>query len=308
VRWELTGYAISMSKLMTQRAVFFMLFRCLGVLVCALSVAGSAHGAPPVPVAIPAASLSTSPGPLTGLIFNPKGRGPHPAVVMLHGCGGAYGRSGVLNPRHQMWGEYLSGHGYLVLMLDSFTSRGIRELCTQRYSDRTLTEADRVSDARAALAFLLRRANVIENRVGLLGWSLGGGGVLATISATRADNQGYAAAVAFYPGCTVKSKSPEQFRPYAPLLVLIGEADDWTPAAPCKRLAAAVAARGEPMRIVTYDHAYHGFDSPGRADRRVRTDVPNGVQPGRGVTVASHPEAREDAKNRVLQFFAEHLN
>ena len=40
---------------------------------------------------------------------------------------------------------------------------------------------------------------------------------------------------------------------------------------------------------------------------RVRTEVPNGVNPGKGVTTGPNPAAREDAKKRVLQFFRTHL-
>jgi len=38
----------------------------------------------------------------SAFVFSPQGAGPHPAVVMLHGCGGAYGKDGKLNARHQM--------------------------------------------------------------------------------------------------------------------------------------------------------------------------------------------------------------
>jgi dienelactone hydrolase len=91
------------------------------------------------------------------------------------------------------------------------------------------------------------------------------------------------------------------------LLVLIGEADDWTPAAPCKALAASVAARGEPMQIVTYPDTYHDFDNPALKAKHLREDVPNGVSPGAGVTTAPNPEAREDAKRRAVLFLAEQL-
>ena len=90
-------------------------------------------------------------------------------------------------------------------------------------------------------------------------------------------------------------------------MLLIGDADDWTPAAPCKALAATVAARGEPMHIVTYADTYHDFDSPALTTKRVRKDVPNGVNPGAGVTTAPNPEAREDAKLRVKAFLADNL-
>ena len=192
-------------------------------------------------------------------------------------------------------------------MLDSFSSRGIRQLCTQKFADRTLKEADRVGDAYAALAFLRMQHGVDRRPIGLLGWSHGGGSVLATITKPPQHGEGFAAAVSFYPGCTRRSRQSGTFHPSAPLLVLIGEADDWTPAEPCKTLAAAVAKRGEPMQIVTYADTYHDFDNPALTRKRVRREVPNGVNPGQGTTTAPNPEAREDAKRRVNAFFAEHL-
>lgn len=251
-------------------------------------------------VEIPGGTLSSSPDPLLSTVFVPAGGGEHPAVVMMHGCGGAYARDGSLNPRHQMWGEYLAEQGYLALMLDSFTSRGVKELCTQKSSERTLKQRDRVGDAYAALAYLRGRPDVDANRVALLGWSHGAGTVLEAMGTPTVGGPGFAAAIAFYPSC--RAKQAALFHPNAPLLVLIGEADDWTPAVSCVALTESVAARGESMRIVTYPGTYHDFDNPGLKALRVRRDVPNGVRPGRGVTVAPNPKAREDAKKRVLEF------
>ncbi len=131
--------------------------------------------------------------------------------------------------------------------------------------------------------------------------------MLATLAAKPRAGRGYAAAIAFYPGCTAHARAAESFHPYAPLLILIGAADDWTSAAPCESLTAAVAARGEPMHIVVYPETYHDFDNPGITHRSLRKDVPNGVHPGLGVTVAPNAQAREDAKQRVLAFLAENL-
>jgi dienelactone hydrolase len=225
---------------------------------------------------------------------------------MLHGCGGAYDRRGNVNARHRMWGEYLAGLGYDALLVDSFTSRGVREICTQAASERFVREADRVGDAYAALAWLAAQPGVDANRVALLGWSHGGGVTLNAIARAR-PTPDFHAAVAFYPGCTSRNAHAERFHPYAPLLVLIGESDDWTPAAPCKSLAQAVTSRGEPMTIVTYPGTYHDFDNPAIRQARVRKDVPNGVHPGQGVTTAPNEQAREDAKQRVAAFLAAQL-
>ena len=277
-------------------------------LACCLALCAGHALAAPLAVQVPTAGISSAPAPLSAFVFSPStgaGTGKHPAVVMVHGCGGAYGRDGQLNPRHTMWGEYLAAQGYVALMLDSFGARGLKEICTTKFSERTLEESDRVGDAYAALAYLRQRPDVDGQHIAMLGWSHGAGVTLEAITHPSA-NAGFSAAVAFYPGCTSRNKRSEHFHPYAPLLLLIGEADDWTPAEPCKALAATVAARGEAMQIVTYPDTYHDFDNPALTAKRLRKDVPNGVNPGAGVTTAPNPQAREDAKQRVVHFLAEH--
>jgi dienelactone hydrolase len=279
------------------------------VILCGLAAAsGAIAGTTPEQVVVPPANLSSSPAALMGFLFKPAGDGPHPAAIMMHGCGGAYARNGKLGERHRMWGEYLAMHGYIAMLLDSFSPRGIKELCTTKFAERTLKESDRVGDAYAALAYLRERSDVDPKRIGLLGWSHGGGVTLDAITHKPKGVDGFSAAVALYPGCSARNKAADRFHPYAPLIVLIGESDDWTPAEPCKQLTAAVAARGEAMQIVTYPNTYHDFDNPGVKSQHVRTEVPNGVHPGQGVTIAPNPDAREDAKERVLAFFAETLH
>ena len=60
------------------------------------------------------------------------------------------------------------------------------------------------------------------------------------------------------------------------------------------------------MTITVYPDTYHGFDGPS-AQGRVRLEVPNGVNPGKGVTVASNPAARDDAYGKLRMFLRTHL-
>ena len=255
-------------------------------------------------VRIPPGAHSSAPQPLEGFLYLPAGTAPvkRGGVVMMHGCGGPFGRDGAPNARHRMWGEYLASQGYVALLVDGFSPRGLKEICTQKFADRTIRERDRVGDALAALEWLGKRSDVDPARLALLGWSHGGGTVLAALDALAGPGPQAAAVVSFYPGCSARAKAADRFHAVVPVLLLIGEADDWTPAAPCKALAEAVAARGEPMQIVIYPGAYHDFDHPGLRGKRVRREVPNGVRPGEGVTTAPDPVAREDAKRRVRDF------
>ncbi|MCK6405471.1 MAG: dienelactone hydrolase family protein [Rhodocyclaceae bacterium] len=228
--------------------------------------------------------------------------GRRPAVVAMHGCGGPFDREGAIGARHAMWAEHLSRQGYAVLLVDSFSARGIRTLCTIPNKDRPLRQADRVADAWAAKAWLAARDDVAAERIALLGWSHGAGTALYTLDETPANERPFAAAVAFYPGCTTLARRPEPYRPTSPLMILIGEADDWTPAASCR----ALASRSPQVVLKLYPGAYHDFDNPG-GKLRVRSEVPNGVNPGQGVTVGPDPEAREDALRRVTAYLAEKL-
>ncbi|MBI3827394.1 MAG: dienelactone hydrolase family protein [Candidatus Rokubacteria bacterium] len=73
---------------------------------------------------------------------------------------------------------------------------------------------------------------------------------------------GFAAAVGVYPG-TCGPFTPELV--VRPLLVLIGEADDWTVARRCVEMVEAMRARGAEASIVLYPGAYHYFDIEGQA-------------------------------------------
>jgi dienelactone hydrolase len=242
---------------------------------------------------------------LSALLFRPAGPGPFPAIVMLHGCGGFYTRQGFVTASYRYWLDLLATHGYAALLVDSFNPRGHRTICEQQ-KRAILISRERVEDAYAALRWLAQRRDVRPDRIGLLGWSNGGSGTLYTLRASRRD-RGFRAGVAFYPGCRALSQSKTPYRPYAPLLVLSGEADDWTPAAACVELAAIARQGGAPMEIVTYPGAHHSFDRI-NSPVRYRPDVRNANRPGgRGATVGEHPAAREDATRRTLEFFARQL-
>jgi len=133
---------------------------------------------------------------------------------------------------------------------------------------------------------------------------------------------GFAAAVALYPGCanqfgawSVTRVSGEHgaitgysgvYQPIAPLLILVGEKDDWTPAKPCEELTQRAEAAGYPVAIKVYPGAQHSFDSsaptrylPNR--RNANSDT------GRGATTGGDPAAWADAIREVTAFFAKEL-
>jgi dienelactone hydrolase len=112
--------------------------------------------------------------------------------------------------------------------------------------------------------------------------------------------------VAFYPGCNGFATARRGYSLAAPLTLYIGGSDDWTAPGPCIDLAARLADAGEPASITVYPGAFHGFDGPS-TQPRLRLEVPNGVHPGQGVTVATDPQARDDAYARLKIYLRERL-
>jgi dienelactone hydrolase len=278
--------------------------RVLSCLAFTLAALGCTAALAQVDVTLP--SLDTSGGRpvmLIGQWFAAETTADAPAVVLLHGCGGAYDGRGRLSERMRDYAALLNGVGVHALVVDSLESRGQKEICTQKVGSRSITQANRRRDALAALQWLAAQPQVDATRLGLMGWSNGGSTVLSATNLRNSEVAGAAPkaafAVAFYPGCAADLK--RGYRTNTKLLLLIGEADDWTPAAPCRQLAEQAA--GVKPQFESYPLAYHGFDST--ASLRMRKDVPNGVNPGQGVTVGGNAEALQRSRERLLQFLAE---
>lgn len=235
----------------------------------------------------------------------PDGAGPFPAVVILHDCSGLGPRSSGAPGR---WSRELVARGYVVLIPDSFTTRGHPDgVCTDAAPSRgEVGPARRRVDAYAALAHARSLPFVAGRRVGVMGGSHGGSTTLAVMAAPESGG-GFAAAVALYPGCrgalgSWRADGTGTYRAVAPLLILIGDQDDWTPAAPCVDLARSSRATEHPVEVVVYPGARHSFDSD-RPVRYVATRVNINAPGGRGATTGGDPLAWADSIRRVTEFF-----
>ena len=243
---------------------------------------------------------------LEGLLLRPAGSGPFPAVVMLHGCSGLRTKGGAIQGKLRFWAEHFRDLGYVTLLVDSFTPRGIDEVCTGRHLLSPVR--DRADDARGGLRYLQGRPDVRPDRVGLLGWSNGAAAALSVLFDRGTVERDFRAAVAFYPNCTRSYPGGPDFRPYAPLYVLVGALDDWTPAAPCMALVERARLAGAPIAIKVYPGAHHSFDAPA-TPLRYRPEVRNHtkLEGCSGATVGTEPVARADAILEVTRFLAAEL-
>jgi dienelactone hydrolase len=200
----------------------------------------------------------TVPGPngvsLDAALVLPAETPKAPSIVALHGCGGPF------PARDGQWAVALAKAGHIVLLPDSFGSRGLGSQCGSSQREVTSWGLRRL-DAIDAAQWLKVQPTTPSGAIDLIGWSNGGSTVLETARLTDALPHGlFERFVAFYPGCPTEKEDPD-WKPMAPLMILMGEDDDWTPAPPCHALASRFPHE---ITLIAYAGAYHDFDAPNR--------------------------------------------
>lgn len=294
---------------------------------CLLLLAGCVAATSNLTLTTTAANGAVEQIPAT--ILKPDGPGPFPAVVIMHDCSGLGPRSSGTPMR---WARELVNSGYVIIIPDSFTVRGHPGgVCTNSSPGRNdVAPARRAPDAYAALAHLRTLSYVDGSRIGIMGGSHGGSTTLASVVAPEREREslaqekrrGFGAAVALYPGCAARlggwrtlrqaggsgpiTSYVGVYKPLAPLLILIGENDDWTPAEPCRKLVEIAHQAGYPVSIKVYPGAHHSFDSNFPVNynpARVNGNSPT----GRGATTGGDPKAWGDSVREVIAFFGHHL-
>ena len=254
--------------------------RLLAILLLLLPVGGAAAQ----PVRFPSVAVANVPaGPeITGWLYRPGGTGPFPAIVLAHTCGG-------VNEQTEMWAKRLVGWGYVVVAPDSFGPRGEKNVCSK---GNVVSGNMRVADVAGALDFLNAQSFVQRGNIGLIGHSHGG---WTTVRAVQKNfglrAHGRKAAVAYYPSCNAAFDTHVD----VPLLILIGDKDDWTPADSCRKLQTAGFDRPELVGAVYYPNARHSFDF----------NVPDRTAFGHRLGYDS--VAAPDAEARTRAFFAKYL-
>jgi len=187
---------------------------------------------------------------ISGYLSTPRGKGPFPAVVLLHSCLG-------LPSNHKAIGTRLAADGYVALFVDDYSTRGLTQTCLVDFPQG-------VADAYGALAYVASLPDVERSRIAAVGYSQGGDTALRLavprLRAGYAQSAGpaFRAVVAYYPPCANLGRA----RLDLPTLILVGTLDTVTPAAMCKTLSQGQAN----VTLAVYPGAAHVFDDPAFAD------------------------------------------
>lgn len=239
-------------------------------------------------VQFPATRGYTSPAVmLRGELHKPEGRGPFPAVVLMHGCGGW---QPAVRYTMNRYAEQFVAKGFVVLDLDSFGPRGLGNGKVCESVPRQQEALDyRTWDAHDALQYLQSQRFVDAASVFLMGQSNGGS---VAINVAKGDGPAHGSApnfrgvVAYYPWCG-SFEGRRVVNLQSPLLVFGGARDDWVPASECQ----GVRSSGAELKLVIYPEAAHSFDLEIIPQRYL------------GNLIGKDPFAAEDSRQRMMSFF-----
>ncbi len=230
---------------------------------------------------------------LANNVFVPEGKGPFPAVVLVHTIGGI----GV--PHMREHARELLDAGFAVLAIDSYGPRNLKP------SAQALMPAQAAKDAYDALAHLQTLAFIDRNRIYQAGYSWG-----AYAAALLANSQGatalqaagrFRATVAHYGSCAhqdgptsprLELLSADSDRP---VLMLMAENDIETPPRHCFPLLEQMKAAGKPVEWHVYAGATHGWDQ--RSNNVYRSST------GETMTYRHDAAVAADSTRRMIDFF-----
>jgi len=216
------------------------------------------RGSDPAP-AEPAAVSESIPPDLRPYVADwrvPDTGGPHPVVLLLHGCAGLEPATADSLEAHA---DALRDAGYATLTVDGFGPRRRRDgsVCRDPGLARSMVEA-RTEEVTGLLDHLAGQPGINADRLFLLGQSHGGAAALAATRTEGGDRPARPAGiVALYPWCP-PDLNPD---PSVPVLLVQAASDDWVPVRSCDSIADRPPGAAAVDRLV-YPDTEHGFDLP----------------------------------------------
>ncbi|HYL63818.1 MAG TPA: dienelactone hydrolase family protein [Candidatus Methylomirabilis sp.] len=208
---------------------------------------------------------------VSGFLALPNGGGRHPGLVVIHEWWG-------LNEQIKDEAEKFAGEGYVALAVDLYrgkvatTAEEAHELMRGEPDDRGLR------DLEAAFSYLSSRSDVKADKIGSVGWCMGGGW-----SIKLAMSEPKLAACAVNYG-SLPTDPANVAKIKAPLLGNFGADDRGITPDSVRAFDAAMKAAGKSCDVKIYEGAGHAFENPNNKD-------------------GYRPQAAADAWARMTEFF-----
>jgi len=217
-------------------------------LLLVILIAGSAFAADSKAV-----SYKSGDDTVQGLLYTPPGKGPFPGIIVIHEWWG-------LNDWVKEQASKLADQGYAALAIDLYRGKVATTPDMAHELMRGVPEDRAKRDLHAAFEFLASQPNVRKDRIGSIGWCMGGGyslDVALQEPALAADviNYGHLAT------------DPEALKKInAPLLGLFGGQDRGITPDDVHKFEQALKKLGKRVEIKVYPDAGHAFENPNNKD------------------------------------------
>ncbi|WP_296340024.1 dienelactone hydrolase family protein [Reyranella sp.] len=241
---------------------------------------------------------------LAAQLFKPATTtGSVPAVAIFHGCGGP-------GQNTARMAGLLASWGYAALVVDSFSARGLKDVCGRNWPTQADAEA-RAGDIDAALAWLGAQSFVDPRRLAVMGYSYGGGVAMLRALSGKPDDTTPSparAVILVYPDCALADALGPKLTVRQPTLFAMGALDDWTPPAQCRAVIDRVVNGRDFVETRIYEGAHHSFDALGLPVRYLE-GVGNRSKPGGccGAHYGAHEPAWKQFVADVKAFLAKNL-
>ncbi|HET7748013.1 MAG TPA: dienelactone hydrolase family protein [Terriglobales bacterium] len=210
-----------------------------------------------------------------GVLFSPKGKGPFPALVVIHEYWG-------LVPWVKEQAAKLSDQGYVTLAVDLYRGKATDSPEVAHELMRGLPEDRANRDLLAAVQYLKTLKNVNPAKIGSIGWCMGGGYSLDLAIAEPT----LAADVINYGHLATDPSRLQQI--HAPILGLFGAQDKGIPPADVQKFEQDLKQMGKKIDATIYPDAGHAFENPNNK-------------------AGYRPADAADAWNRTVEFLAANL-
>jgi carboxymethylenebutenolidase len=186
---------------------------------------------------------------VSGIVYTPFGKGPFPALIVIHEYWG-------LNDWVKQQAEKFADLGYVALAVDLYRGKVADNADLAHELMRGLPEDRAKRDLRAAFDFLASQSSVKKNRIGAIGWCMGGGYAL---DAALAEPE-LAATVINYGHLATETAELKKIN--GPILGLVGEQDRGITPDDVKKFQHSMEQLGKTIEVKIYPDAGHAFENP----------------------------------------------
>jgi carboxymethylenebutenolidase len=183
------------------------------------------------------------------VLYTPAGKGPFPAIIVIHEWWG-------LNDWVKDEASKLADQGYETLAIDLYRGKVATTPEMAHEIMRGVPEDRAKRDLHAAFEFLQSQPNVKKDRIGAIGWCMGGGYSLDV----ALQEPTLAADVINYGHLATDTDALKKIN--APILGQFGAQDQGITPDDVHKFEAAMKQLGKKIDVRIYDDAGHGFENP----------------------------------------------